>query len=86
MSGKPPAGVHTVSPASLAGRGTARQRSFSVGAKLASATIALMLVVTLVVYSKLSAYQREHLLSAKQTAALAVTRLFADSCAAPIVA
>src|SRR5262245_43068219 len=86
MSGDRPTGaVYTVSPSSLSGRGDARQRSFSVGGKLASATIALMLVVTAVVYSKLSAYQREHLLSAKQTAALAVTRLFADSCAAPIV-
>lgn len=86
MSGEPPAAaMHTVSPTSLSGRGAARQRSFSVGGKLASATIALMLVVTAVVYSKLSAYQREHLLQAKQTAALAVTRLFADSCAAPIV-
>jgi len=86
MSGEPPAAAtHTVSPASLTGRGAGRKRSFSVGGKLASATILLMLVVTLVVYSKLSAYQREHLLSAKQTAALAVTRLFADSCAAPIV-
>jgi signal transduction histidine kinase len=57
----------------------------SVGAKLASATIVLMVLVTAVVYRELSSYQREHLLQAKQMAALAVTRLFADSCAAPIV-
>jgi HPt (histidine-containing phosphotransfer) domain-containing protein/HAMP domain-containing protein len=60
-------------------------RFLSVGGKLAGATVALMLVVTAVVYWELSAYQREHLLQAKQRAALAVTRLFADSCAAPIV-
>jgi two-component system, chemotaxis family, sensor kinase CheA len=84
MSGEPSA-PHTISPASLYRRETGRRRSFSVGSKLASATVLLMLVVTVVVYSKLSAYQREHLLQAKQMAALAVTRLFANSCAAPIV-
>jgi HAMP domain-containing protein/HPt (histidine-containing phosphotransfer) domain-containing protein len=57
----------------------------SVGGKLASATILLMVMVTAVGYSELSSNQREHLLHAKQMAALAVTRLFADSCAAPIV-
>lgn len=60
-------------------------RVVSVGTKLAGATIALMLIVTAVVYTTLSNYQREHLLGAKQMAALAVTRLIADSCAAPIV-
>jgi two-component system chemotaxis sensor kinase CheA len=60
-------------------------RVLSVGVKLASATVALMVIVTAIVYSELSAYQREHLLQAKQRAALAVTRLFARSCAAPIV-
>jgi HPt (histidine-containing phosphotransfer) domain-containing protein/HAMP domain-containing protein len=86
MSGESRAPVApTISPASLSGRGAERPRSFSVGGKLAGATVALMLVVTAVVYAKLSAYQREHLLQAKQMAALAVTRLFADSCAAPLV-
>lgn len=66
-------------------RAPARGRVISVGTKLAGATALLMLVVTLVVYSKLSAYEREHLLQAKQMAALAVTHLFANSCAAPIV-
>lgn len=66
-------------------RAAAPPRIFSVGGKLAGATIALMVVVTAIVFSELSAYQREHLLQAKQMAALAVTRLFADSCAAPIV-
>jgi HAMP domain-containing protein len=66
-------------------RAAAARRVVSVGGKLASATIALMIVVTAVVYSELSSYQQEHLLQAKQMAALAVTRLFANSCAAPIV-
>lgn len=50
-------------------------RTLSVGAKLAGATIALMLVATAVVYAELSAYQREHLLQAKQMAARAAQSL-----------
>jgi signal transduction histidine kinase/HAMP domain-containing protein len=57
----------------------------SVGSKLSAATIALALVVTAGIYVQLSRYQRENLLSAKELAASAVTRLFADSCAAPVV-
>jgi two-component system chemotaxis sensor kinase CheA len=57
----------------------------SVGSKLAAATIALALIFTAGIYVKLSRYQRENLLSAKELAASAVTRLFADSCAAPVV-
>jgi signal transduction histidine kinase/HAMP domain-containing protein len=57
----------------------------SVGSKLSAATIALALIVTAGIYVKLSQYQRENLLSAKELAASAVTRLFADSCAAPVV-
>jgi two-component system chemotaxis sensor kinase CheA len=57
----------------------------SVGSKLSAATIALALVVTAGIYVKLSAYQRENLISSKELAASAVTRLFADSCAAPVV-
>ena len=57
----------------------------SVGSKLSAATIALALVVTAGIYVQLSSYQRENLLSAKELAASAVTRLFADSCAAPVV-
>lgn len=74
-----------LSPDATSGRAAPSRRAVSVGAKLASATIALMIVVTAVVYSQLSSYQREHLLQARQMAALAVTRLFAASCAAPIV-
>jgi signal transduction histidine kinase len=57
----------------------------SVGSKLSAATIALALMVTAGIYVKLSRYQRENLLSSKELAASAVTRLFADSCAAPVV-
>jgi signal transduction histidine kinase/HAMP domain-containing protein len=57
----------------------------SVGSKLSAATIALALLVTAGIYVKLSAYQRENLISSKELAASAVTRLFADSCAAPVV-
>jgi signal transduction histidine kinase/HAMP domain-containing protein len=57
----------------------------SVGSKLSAATIALALVVTAGIYVQLSRYQRENLLSAKELSAAAVTRLFADSCAAPVV-
>jgi two-component system chemotaxis sensor kinase CheA len=72
----------------LPSRASARaapRRVSSVGGKLASATIVLMMVATVIVYSRLSSYQREHLLQAKQMAAQAVTRLFAASCAAAIV-
>jgi signal transduction histidine kinase/HAMP domain-containing protein len=62
-----------------------RARVVSVGTKLAGATVLLMLVVTAIVYDGLSSYQRENLLGAKAMAAIAVSRLFADSCAAPIV-
>jgi signal transduction histidine kinase/HAMP domain-containing protein len=72
-------------PPTFSWRAAAPRRFLSVGSKLAGATIALMVLVTAVVFAELSAYQREHLLQAKQMAALAVTRLFADSCAAPIV-
>jgi two-component system chemotaxis sensor kinase CheA len=57
----------------------------SVGSKLSAATIALALVVTAGIYVQLSRYQRENLISSKELAASAVTRLFADSCAAPVV-
>jgi signal transduction histidine kinase len=79
------AGAGPILPAASPARVVAPRRVVSLGTKLASGTILLMIAVTAVVYWKLSAYEREHLLQSKQTAALAVTRLFADSCAAPIV-
>jgi HPt (histidine-containing phosphotransfer) domain-containing protein/HAMP domain-containing protein len=60
-------------------------RIISVGSKLAGATVAVMLLVTAGVYFKLSEYQRENLLKGKEMAAAAVSRLFADSCAAPVI-
>ena len=80
--------IHPPSPvlvSAASGQTVPAHRAVTVGVKLASATIALMVVATAIVYWQLSSYQREHLLQAKQMAALAVTRLFADSCAAPIV-
>jgi HPt (histidine-containing phosphotransfer) domain-containing protein/HAMP domain-containing protein len=57
----------------------------SIGRKQAGATFALILVATAGGYHEVSKYQREGLLAAKEAAASAVTRLFADSCAAAVV-
>jgi two-component system chemotaxis sensor kinase CheA len=57
----------------------------SVAAKMAGATIALIVMVTAGIYWQLSRYQRESLLHAKEVNASAVMRLFADSCAAAVV-
>jgi two-component system chemotaxis sensor kinase CheA len=51
---------------------------------LAAATVALVFVVTSVIYVALSRYQRESLLGAKEAAALGILRLFADSQAASV--
>jgi signal transduction histidine kinase len=72
-------------PVMPAERASAPPGVLSLGGKLASATIVLMVIVAAAGYWKLSAYEQENLLQGKQTAALAVTHLFADSCAAPIV-
>jgi HPt (histidine-containing phosphotransfer) domain-containing protein/HAMP domain-containing protein len=60
-------------------------RLSSVAFKLAGATVALMAMATAGIYLRLSAYQRENLLRAKEQSASAVIRLFADSCAAAVV-
>jgi two-component system chemotaxis sensor kinase CheA len=60
-------------------------RLSSVAAKLAGATIALIAMATAGIYLRLREYQRESLLHAKELSATAVTRLFADSCAAAVV-
>ena len=60
-------------------------RVTSVTAKLAGATIGLIAMATAGIYLRLSEYQRESLLHAKELSATAVTRLFADSCAAAVV-
>lgn len=51
---------------------------------MAAATVALVFVVTSVIYVALSRYQRESLLGAKEAAALGILRLFADSQAASV--
>lgn len=57
----------------------------SVGSKLAASTIALILVVTAGVYLRLSKWQRENLLQAREVSASTLTRLFIDSCAPALV-
>jgi HPt (histidine-containing phosphotransfer) domain-containing protein/HAMP domain-containing protein len=61
------------------------RRHTSIATKLAGAATALILVVTTVVYISLTRYQREALLHSKEVAAAAVSRLFADWCAAGVV-
>ena len=64
------------------------RRSFlggSIGRKQAGATFALILLGAAGSYLQVSKYQRESLLGAKELGAQAVTRLFADSCAAAVV-
>jgi len=62
-----------------------RPRLTSVGSKLAGAIIALVVVVTAGVYLKLSHWQRENLLQAKEGSSSALTRLFIDSCVPALV-
>ncbi len=62
-----------------------KQRFVSVGTKLASATMALVLLVTAVVYVALSRHEREGLLRAKELSAHAVTSLFAATSASAVV-
>ena len=57
----------------------------SVAIKLTGATIGLVAVVTAGVYLKLASYQRNNLFESKEAGTVAVTRLFADSCAAALV-
>ena len=57
----------------------------SLGAKLAGATVALVVIVTAAIYVKLSRHERETLLRSKEASASAVMRLFADSCAPAVV-
>ena len=60
-------------------------RLISVGTKLAATVLGLLLVISGLVYWQLSNHEREGLLRAKELAATAVVRLFADSCEAPVV-
>ncbi|HEY6561617.1 MAG TPA: ATP-binding protein [Polyangiaceae bacterium] len=62
-----------------------QRRLISVGTKLAAATVLMMVIITAGIYTQLSRYERENLFKSKETAALAVTRLFADSSGAAVV-
>src|SRR5688572_32049223 len=63
----------------------APRRIVPIGTKLAAATALLMIGVSAVIYVNLTAHERENLLRAKELAASAVTRLFADSAAAAVI-
>lgn len=57
----------------------------SLGTKLAGAVLGLLVLVTIVVYWQASRHEQQGLIRAKEAAATAVVRLFADSCEAPVV-
>jgi serine phosphatase RsbU (regulator of sigma subunit) len=57
----------------------------SIGTKLAGAVLGLLVLVSVVVQQQVSRHEREGLIHAKELAASAVVRLFADSCEAPVV-
>lgn len=57
----------------------------SIGGKLAGATFVLIAIAASFSYVKVTGSERDHLLRAKEVGASAVTRLFADSCAAAVV-
>lgn len=59
-------------------------RGISLGSKFAGATMALVFLVTSLIYVAISRYQRENLLRAKEAAAVGILRLFADSQAASV--
>ena len=56
----------------------------SIGTKLAVATVAVLLVVSALLYTELTRRERQGLLAAKQTAASMVADLFAASLSAPL--
>jgi two-component system chemotaxis sensor kinase CheA len=56
----------------------------SVGTKLSSAILAVVVLVAMVVYVGLSRYERRSLMLAKEKAAVMVTQLFATGLAAPL--
>jgi signal transduction histidine kinase len=74
-----------MTPASSRPSISAPGRFTSIATKLAVGATALIILVTTVVYVKLTRYQRENLLHSKETAASAMSRLFADWCVAGVV-
>jgi hypothetical protein len=57
---------------------------FSIGTKLTIATLAVLVLVSVLLYRELTKRERQSLLSAKETAATMVADLFAASLSAPL--
>jgi HAMP domain-containing protein/HPt (histidine-containing phosphotransfer) domain-containing protein len=61
-----------------------KPRGFSIGTKLTSATLVVLVLVSVLLYRELTRRERQSLLSAKETAAMMVADLFAASLSAPL--
>ena len=61
-----------------------KPRGFSIGTKLTSATLVVLVLVSVLLYRELTRRERKSLLSAKETAAMMVADLFAASLSAPL--
>ena len=59
-------------------------RGLSIGTKLTSATLAVLVLVSVLLYRELTRRERQSLLAAKETAAMMVADLFAASLSAPL--
>lgn len=59
-------------------------RGVSIGTKLTTATLAVLLLVSVLLYRELTRRERQSLLAAKETAAMMVADLFAASLSAPL--
>ena len=62
----------------------ARPRGVSIGTKLTSATLVVLVLVSVLLYRELTRRERRSLLAAKETAAMMVADLFAASLSAPL--
>jgi two-component system chemotaxis sensor kinase CheA len=61
-----------------------QRRGVSIGTKLTIATLAVLLLVSVLLYRELTRRERQSLLAAKETAAMMVADLFAASLSAPL--
>jgi HAMP domain-containing protein/HPt (histidine-containing phosphotransfer) domain-containing protein len=61
-----------------------RPRGLSIGTKLTSATLVVLVLVSVLLYRELTRRERQSLLAAKETAAMMVADLFAASLSAPL--
>src|SRR5216683_7960360 len=69
----------------MSGATMARSLRFtSLGTKLAFATVAVLSIVSILLYQQLTSRERQHLVSSKTRAANMVSDLFAASLAAPL--